>query len=241
MVKASIDSIETFGLVDGPGIRTVVFFNGCKLRCKYCHNPEMWTIKERNYTPEEVVKKVIRSKPYFNKNGGVTFSGGEPLLHDKFIVETSKLLKKENIHIAIDTAGVGNGNYEELLKYINLVILDIKHTRPKEYQEITGLEMKEIDNFIKAINKENKDVWIRQVIIPGITDTEEYIDSLVNYLNKIKNVKRVDFLPFHRLGREKYIALNIPYPYEDKNDMDKDKCDKLYELFEQKYKSTSQN
>ena len=241
MVKASIDSIETFGLVDGPGIRTVVFFNGCKLRCKYCHNPEMWTIKEKNYTPEEVVKKVIRSKPYFNKNGGVTFSGGEPLLHDKFIIETAKLLKKEKIHIAIDTAGVGNGNYEELLKYVDLVILDIKHTRPKEYQEITGLEMKEIDNFIKAINKENKDVWIRQVIIPGITDTEEYIDSLVNYLSKIKNVKRVDFLPFHRLGREKYIALNIPYPYEDKNDMDKDKCDKLYELFEQKYKSTSQN
>lgn len=241
MVKASIDSIETFGLVDGPGIRTVVFFNGCKLRCKYCHNPEMWTIKEKNYTPEEVAKKVIRSKPYFNKNGGVTFSGGEPLLHDKFIIETSKLLKKENIHIAIDTAGVGNSNYEELLKYIDLVILDIKHTRPKEYQGITGLEMKEIDNFIKAVNKENKDVWIRQVIIPGITDTEEYIDSLVNYLNKIKNVKRVDFLPFHRLGREKYIALNIPYPYEDKNDMDKDKCDKLYELFEQKYKSTSQN
>ena len=173
MVKASIDSIETFGLVDGPGIRTVVFFNGCKLRCKYCHNPEMWTIKEKNYTPEEVVKKVIRSKPYFNKNGGVTFSGGEPLLHDKFIIETAKLLKKEKIHIAIDTAGVGNGNYEELLKYVDLVILDIKHTRPKEYQEITGLEMKEIDNFIKAINKENKDVWIRQVIIPGITDTEE--------------------------------------------------------------------
>lgn len=241
MVKASIDSIETFGLVDGPGIRTVVFFNGCKLRCKYCHNPEMWTIKEKNYTPEEVVKKVIRSKPYFNKNGGVTFSGGEPLLHDKFIIETAKLLKKENIHIAIDTAGVGNGNYEELLKYIDLVILDIKHTRPKEYKEITGLEMKEIDNFINVINKENKDVWIRQVIIPGITDTEEYINSLVTYLSKIKNVKRVDFLPFHRLGREKYIALNIPYPYEDKNDMDKDKCDKLYELFEQKYKSTSQN
>lgn len=241
MVKASIDSIETFGLVDGPGIRTIVFFNGCKLRCKYCHNPEMWTIKEKNYTPEEVVKKVIRSKPYFNKNGGVTFSGGEPLLHDKFIIETTKLLKKENIHIAIDTAGVGNGNYEELLKYIDLVILDIKHTRPKEYKEITGLEMKEIDNFINVINKENKDVWIRQVIIPGITDTEEYINSLVTYLSKIKNVKRVDFLPFHRLGREKYIALNIPYPYEDKNDMDKDKCDKLYELFEQKYKSTSQN
>ena len=241
MIKASIDSIETFGLVDGPGIRTVVFFNGCKLRCKYCHNPEMWSIKEKNYTPEEVVKKVIRSKPYFNKNGGVTFSGGEPLLHDKFIIETSKLLKKENIHIAIDTAGVGNGNYEELLKYIDLVILDIKHTRPKEYKEITGVEMKEIDNFISAINKANKDVWIRQVIIPGITDTKEYIDSLVTYLSKIKNVKRVDFLPFHRLGREKYIALNIPYPYEDKNDMDKDKCDKLYELFEQKYKSTSQN
>lgn len=235
-IKASIDSIETFGLVDGPGIRTVVFFNGCKLRCKYCHNPEMWQIREKNYTPEELVKKIKRSQPYFKNNGGVTFSGGEPLLHSEFIIETAKLLKKENIHIALDTSGVGNGNYEELLKYIDLIILDIKHTTPENYKEITGLEMKEVDNFIRAINKANKKVWIRQVIIPEITDNEKYIDSLIEYIKTIKNVERVDFLPFHRLGREKYITLHIPYPYEKKPEMDKEKCRKLYEYFQEKYK-----
>ena len=112
------ERIETFGLVDGPGIRTVVFFNGCKLRCKYCHNPEMWTKKEDNYTVDEVVHKVLRSKPYFKDEGGVTFSGGEPLLHSKFIIEVAKKLKKEKINICLDTAGVGNGNYIIFIIYI---------------------------------------------------------------------------------------------------------------------------
>lgn len=241
MIKASIDSIETLGLVDGPGIRTIIFFNGCKLRCKYCHNPEMWKLKEKKYTPSDIYKKVIRSKNYFGKNGGVTFSGGEPLLHDKFIIETAKILKNENIHIAIDTAGVGHGNYNEILKYIDLVILDIKHTDPKTYKDITGLEMKEINNFIKAVNEANKKVWIRQVIIPNITDSEEYINELIKYLKQIKNIEKIEFLPFHRLGREKYLKLNIPYPYENKNDMNKDKCNELYKLFEKKYKSTKTN
>lgn len=235
-MKASIDSIETFGLVDGPGIRVVIFFNGCKLRCKYCHNPEMWKMGRKNYTPEELVEKIKRSKPYFQEKGGVTFSGGEPLLHSDFLIETAKLLKKENIHIALDTSGVGNGNYEELLKYIDLILLDIKHTEPKEYQEITGRKMEEIEHFIEALNHSNKKVWIRQVIIPDITDTKEYIDNLVNYLTKIKNIERVDFLPFHRLGREKYLSLGIPYPYEDKNEMDKEKCNRLYKYFLEKQK-----
>lgn len=236
-MKASIDSIETFGLVDGPGIRCVIFFNGCKLRCKYCHNPEMWTKKENNYTPEELVKKIKRCQPYFQENGGVTFSGGEPLLHSDFIIETAKLLKKENIHIALDTSGVGNGNYEELLQYIDLVLLDIKHTNPERYKEITGIEMKEVEKFIEVMNRINKKVWIRQVIVPGIMDNEEYIDSLVEYLKHIKNIERVDFLPFHRLGREKYLSLGIPYPYEDKAEMDKEKCNQLYKLFLEKQKS----
>lgn len=235
MTKASIDSIETFGLVDGPGIRVVVFFNGCKLRCKYCHNPEMWKMGNENYTKEELVKKIIRCKPYFKRNGGVTFSGGEPLLHSKFIIETAKLLKKENIHIALDTSGVGNGNYEEILKYVDLILLDIKHTTPKEYKELTGLDMQEVERFIKTLNKMNKKVWIRQVIVPGIMDNKEYIDSLVEYLKHIKNIERVDFLPFHRLGREKYKTLNIPYPYEEKPEMDKEECNKLYKYFEEKY------
>ena len=240
-ITASIDSIETFGLVDGPGIRVVVFFNGCKLRCKYCHNPEMWKQRENNYTPEELVKKIKRCQPYFKNNGGVTFSGGEPLLHSKFIIETAKLLKKDNIHIALDTAGVGNGNYEELLQYIDLILLDIKHVTKEGYKDITGIELKETENFIHIANKMNKDIWIRQVIVPGIMDNEEYIDNLVNYLKKIKNVKRVDFLPFHRLGREKYLALNIPYPYEEKNEMDKEKCNHLYKLFMEKYEKGPKN
>ena len=235
-IKASIDSIETFGLVDGPGIRVVVFFNGCKLRCKYCHNPEMWTKKENNYSPQELVEKIKRYKNYFKNNGGVTFSGGDPLLHSKFIIETAKLLKEENIHIALDTAGVGLGDYEELLKYIDLVIFDVKHTTKEGYKDITGLDINESEKFIEEVNKQNKPVWIRQVIVPGIMDNKEYIDSLIEYIKKINNVQRVDFLPFHRLGREKYIALNIPYPYEDKEDMSKEKCEILYKYFEEKQK-----
>ncbi len=235
-IKASIDSIETFGLVDGPGIRVVVFFNGCKLRCKYCHNPEMWTKKENNYTPQKLVDKIKRYKSYFRDNGGVTFSGGEPLLHSEFIIETVKLLKEENIHIALDTAGVGNGNYSELLKYIDLVLLDIKHTTPDGYKAITGQELKEVETFITEVNKQNKPVWIRQVIVPGIMDNKEYIDGLAKYLKHIKNIERVDFLPFHRLGREKYLALGLAYPYEEKSEMDKEECNKLYKYFEEIYK-----
>lgn len=235
-IRASIDSIETFGLVDGPGIRVVVFFNGCKLRCKYCHNPEMWTKKENNYSPQELVEKIKRYKPYFKDKGGVTFSGGEPLLQSKFIIETAKLLKQENIHIALDTAGVGLGDYEEVLKYIDLILLDIKHTTKEGYKNITGLEITEVEKFIKEINKQNKKVWIRQVIVPGIMDNKEYIDNLVEYLKNIRNIERVDFLPYHRLGREKYLAMNIDYPYEDKQDMNKDSCDRLYKYFEEQYK-----
>ena len=123
MIKGSVDSIESMGLVDGPGIRAVIFLTGCKLRCKYCHNPESWVKREDNYTSEDVLKKVLRFKPYFKRNsGGVTFSGGEPLLQVDFLIETCKLLKKENIHIALDTAGVGIGKYDEVLENIDLVI-----------------------------------------------------------------------------------------------------------------------
>ena len=237
MIKGSIDSIETFGLVDGPGIRTVVFLNGCKLRCKYCHNPEMWHVKEYNYTPKELAERILRNKNYFKRNnGGVTFSGGEPLLQSKFIIEVAKILKKEKIHIAIDTAGVGLGNYEEILKYIDLVLLDIKHTNPIEYKELTGQPIDESLNFIKTLNKSKTKVWIRQVIVPGLMDNDKYLDDLTETLKKIKNIERVDFLPYHKLGSEKYIKLGIKNPYKNKPEMDKDKCNELYNKFLRKYK-----
>lgn len=239
MVKGSIDSIETFGLVDGPGIRTVVFLNGCNLRCKFCHNPEMWKKREVNYDSIDIVKKVLRSKPYFKNGGGVTFSGGEPLLHIDFLLETCKELKKEGIHIALDTAGVGFGNYNELLKYVDLVILDVKAINDEMYFSITGHKsLEDVSEFIKQLNNSGNDVWVRQVIIPDINDNLEYMDGLASYIkDNIKNVKKVEFLPFHRLGREKYIKLGIPYPYEDKDDMNKNKCDSLYEYFQKKYTS----
>ena len=204
-MKASVNSIETFGLVDGPGIRTVIFLNGCKLRCLYCHNPEMWNMGAGNYTVDELVAKILRNKPYFKRNnGGVTFSGGEPLLQIDFLLEICKKLKEEGIHIAIDTAGVGIGKYDEILSLVDLVLLDIKHPNKEGYQKLTGMDISLSEKFIESLNKSGKPVWIRQVIVPGIMDTDEYIFDLANYLQKIKNIEKIEFLPFHHLGFTKY-------------------------------------
>lgn len=236
MVKGSIQSIETFGLVDGPGIRTVVFLNGCNLRCKYCHNPETWNRGNDNITAVELCQKIIRNKPYFRRNnGGVTFSGGEPLLQSEFIIECANILKKEGIHIALDTSGVGKGNYEEILSYIDLVILDIKHVTKEGYKYITSVDWDEFWKFIKVLNKLNKKVWIRQVIVPGIMDNDEYLDNLVNTLLKINNIERIDFLPYHKLGEDKYEKLGIISPFKNKEPMDKLECKKLYSKFIEKY------
>lgn len=231
MIKGAIDSIETFGLVDGPGIRTVVFLSGCKLRCKYCHNPETWVRGEYNYTKEELANKILRNKNYFTRNGGVTFSGGEPLLQSKFIIEVCKILKKENIHIALDTAGVGNGNYEEILNNVDLVLLDIKHTNKDKYKELTGHVIDEYLNFKEALNKSNKKVWIRQVIIPGLMNNQEYLNSLAKEVKSIKNVEKIDFLPYHNMAINKYKELGIDYPYKNIEAMDKEKCIELYDKF----------
>ena len=234
-MMGSVDSIEAFGLVDGPGIRTVIFFSGCRLRCLFCHNPEMFQTKEKNMDADTLVKKVLRSKPYFKRNqGGVTFSGGEPLLQIDFLIEVCKKLKNEKIHIALDTAGVGIGEYDEILSLVDLVILDIKHTDPLGYEKMTGQKQEEVEKFIISLNKSGKDVWLRQVIVPGLTDQEEYLKSLASYVKKIKNVKKIEFLPFHHLGFEKYEKLGLKNPLKDTPEMDKNICDDLYKKFSEK-------
>ena len=229
-----INSIETFGLVDGPGIRTVVFMSGCKLRCLYCHNPEMWNMCGNQMTTDELLKKIISNKPYYKRNnGGVTFSGGEPLLQKDFLLAILPKLKEEGIHVALDTSGVGIGDYDKVLTYTDLVILDIKHTNTSGYEHLTGYKMDEVENFIKHLNNSHCEVWLRQAIVPGLTDQKAYIDSLKAYIKKINNVTKVEFLPFHHLGFSKYIDLNIPNPLLDTPEMDKDACEKLYAYFKQ--------
>lgn len=227
MTKGSIDSFETFSTLDGPGIRTVVFLNGCKLRCLFCHNPEMWKLKEKNFTPEEVVQKILGNKPYFKNGGGVTFSGGEPLLQIDFLIETCKLLKNENIHIALDTAGVGLGNYDEILSLVDLVIFDIKALDDVNYMEMTGNKICESLKFLECCQKHNKKMWIRQVIVPGINDSESYIDALASFIKKIKNIEKIELLPFHTMAFDKYQKLNLDNPLKDKVNMDKEICSKL--------------
>ena len=229
-MMGSIDSIETMGLVDGPGIRCVVFLNGCRLRCKYCHNPEMWIKKDNNYTVDELVNKLLKYKPYFADNGGVTFSGGEPLLQSKFLIEVMKKLKEENIHICLDTAGIGDGEYSEIIKLTDLVLFDIKYTDKIGYKELTGGNMDDSELFLEEVNKQNKPVWIRQVIVPTINDNFEYITSLKEYIKKFNNVLKVELLGYHTLGVNKYEKLNLPYSLKGIPDISKDKLQELQDF-----------
>lgn len=237
-MKSSINSIESCGTVDGPGIRCVVFLNQCLLRCKYCHNPEMWNMQGYNYTEQELVNKIKRFKPYFNKNGGVTFSGGEPLLQSEFLVKACKLLHQEGIHIALDTAGYSNSDYKEILENIDLIIYDIKDITQKGYQDLTGGNIFRTWEFLKCANELNKEFWVRLVIVPGIHDNFEYMKNLNKYIKKhinTKNISKIEFLPYHKLGKEKYATLGIKYPYDRKEEIDKGKANKLYEYFMKLY------
>lgn len=230
-MKGSISSIETGSVVDGPGIRTVVFLNGCNKRCLYCHNPEMFKIKEYNYTPLQLKEKLIRYKNYYKNGGGITFSGGEPLLQTDFLIEVCKLLKKENINIIIDTAGDYKGNIYELLKYVDLIILDIKHVLDLDYFNLTKSKLKKQDNFIKILNKSNIKVNIRQVIVPGIHDNINYLKEFKKYIENINNVCDIKFIPYHRLGIEKYKELNLEYPLINIEEMSIDDINNLYNEF----------
>lgn len=227
-----IDSIETMGLVDGPGIRMVVFTRGCKLRCLYCHNPETWNnLGANRMTSDEIVKRANRNKSYY-QNGGVTFSGGEPLLQPEFLIDCLKKLKELDIHTAIDTAGVGIGQYEEILNYTDLVILDVKAVLAEDYEVLTGHSMEEFEKFVEIVQRLQKTVWIRQVIVPGINDTEKNILNLKEFIKKFPKVEKVELLPYHLYGVEKYKKLNIDYPLKGIPAMDNEKLKELTSILE---------
>ncbi len=233
-----INSIETMGLVDGPGVRFVVFMQGCPLRCKFCHNPETWKLNDKSdlYTPEELIKKILNYKPYFKHNGGVTFSGGEPLMQKEFLLETLKLCKENGIHTCLDTAGSVPG-YEEILKYTDLVIFDIKGVTEEEYKNMTGSSNKNATEFLNYCQKINIPTWLRVVIVPGINDNEKYVKELINYIKPLKNIEKIEFLPYHTLGVHKYEELKIPYSLNGVSDMDNDRCKKLENMLKEGLKS----
>jgi len=213
-MKGYIDSIETMGLVDGPGIRMVVFLKGCKLRCLYCHNPETWDyVHAKEMTSDEIVEKVKNNMSYY-KNGGITFSGGEPLMQPDFLLDCLKKCHGLGIHTAIDTSGHGLGNYEEILDYTDLVILDIKDITDERAIYITGQDLSEFNKFIEIVKRKNKKLWIRQVVVPGINDNIQYMKSLKEYLKQFNTIEKIELLPYHLYGVEKYKKLNIPYRLE---------------------------
>ena len=235
MVKGKIHSIESMGLVDGPGIRVVVFFQGCKLRCAYCHNPDTWQLNGgTEMTPVELIKKIVRFKPYFNRSGGgVTFSGGDPLLQPQFLLECLKLCKQNGIHTALDTAGFGNGDYDEILRYTDLVLLDIKHTTSQGYINLTGRDTTDFNIFLQALRKSTSRVWIRHVVVPELTDSVDHITKIAEIISeKVPNVDKVELLPYHVLGVSKYDSLSIPYKLKGTEPMDKDKIKKLQTLID---------
>lgn len=235
MEKAKIHSLETMGLVDGPGIRVVVFMQGCRLRCVYCHNPDTWQLNlGEEITSIDLLAKVKRYKSFFKASGGgVTLSGGEPLLQPEFVSEFFRMCRDEGIHTALDTAGNGLGEYGSILKYTDLIILDIKHIEKNGYRKLTGQSMDEFLKFLEAAGKDRNKLWIRNVVVPGITDSEEHIKGLAEFINTIPNVEKVELLPYHVYGINKYKKMGIPYSLDGVPPLSENKLDGLYWLLQQ--------
>ena len=229
-IVGNIDSFESMGLVDGPGVRFVVFMQGCPLRCAYCHNPETWSDEKKiQMTPTELVKKILKYKTYFGEDGGVTFSGGEPLKQPRFLLEALKECKKNGINTCLDTSGVGD-NFDEILDYCDLVILDVKELDEEKYQNLTGKSMEKFNKFLQKCQEKKKKMWIRQVIVPGFNDTKESVLRLKEFAKNLENIEKIELLPYHTMAVTKYKKLGIKYRLENVPAMDKEKCKKLEKL-----------
>ena len=215
---ANIHSFESFGTVDGPGIRFVIFFQGCCLKCKYCHNRDTWSTENNKIISiDELIEKILTYKNYIKPTGGVTVSGGEPLLQAKFLINLFKKLKQYNLHLAIDTSGMVDltDDIKELLSLTDLVLLDIKHINDEKCKQLVGFSNKKELEFAKYLSDNNISMWIRQVIIPEITDNEEDLIKLKEFISSLKTVEKVEFLAYHNLGKFKWEQLEHKYELEN--------------------------
>lgn len=223
MTVGYYQSLESFALVDGPGVRSVLFLAGCPFRCLFCHNPDSWEFSKKNpITPEEAYKKLIRYKPYWRDNGGITISGGEPLAQLDFIIELSRLFHNEGISVAIDTSGATFNmsesylkKFDELLKVTSLFLLDIKAVDSSLHKKITGKENKNVLELFSYLDKKNYPIWVRHVLVPTLSDNDERLHETHEFLSNFKNIRRVEVLPYHTLGTYKYDLLKIEYPLKD--------------------------
>ena len=217
-----IHSTESFGAADGPGVRFIVFMQGCHMRCRYCHNPDTWKMDVGDeVTADEILKRALRFKPYWGKDGGITISGGEPLLQIDFVIELFKKAKELGINTCIDTAGNPFtkeepffSKFEELMKYTDLLLLDLKEINPTRHKDLTGFDNSNIIEMAKYLSEINKPVWIRHVLVPEHSDFDEDLDALGDFIDTLSNVDRVEILPYHTLGKFKWENLGIPYTLE---------------------------
>lgn len=240
-VLGNIHSIESFGTVDGPGIRFVVFMQGCPMRCQYCHNPDTWAYdRNKQLTPTEIIEKYDKVKEFL-KNGGLTVTGGEPLSQIEFVTDLFRLAKEENIHTAIDTSGIlfnktNTEKIDELLKYTDLVMLDIKHINDEKHRELTKHTNKNILDFAIYLSEKNIPMWVRYVVVPTLTDKEEDLIELGKFLSKLKNLKALDMLPYHNMAIPKYENLGIEYPLKNIMSADKTHILKVRDIILTEYK-----
>lgn len=216
-MKGKIHSFESLGAVDGPGVRFVIFMQGCSLKCKYCQNRDTWDLHGgQEYSVDEIVGKVLRYKHYFMPNGGVTISGGEPLLQAKFLIALFTKLKEHHIHTCIDTSGSFDltCDIKKLINLTDLFLLDIKCINDEKCIELTSVSNKKELEFAKYLSDNNKPLWIRQVLVPGITDDEQDLLKLKEFISSLKTVEKVEILPYHDLGKFKWKQLDLKYPLE---------------------------
>ena len=223
MLEGNVHLIESFGSVDGPGIRFLIFLKGCPLRCRFCHNPDTWALPQGTMrTADDLLEQALKYKSYWGRRGGITISGGEPLVQIDFLIELCRKAKAKGIHVAIDTSGqqfVRSGaffdKFNELLKYVDLILLDIKHIDDEKHKWLTGKSNKSILDCARYLSEVGKPVWIRHVLVPGVNDSDDYLIPLRNFIDTLNNVEKVEVLPYHTLGLFKWEELGIEYGLPD--------------------------
>lgn len=218
-----VHSIESFGLVDGPGVRSVVFLQGCSLRCRFCHNPDTWVkTGGTEWEADALFQKLYRFKPYWKKNGGITVSGGEAMLQMEFVTELFSIAKKHQVHTALDTSGGPFRtdpdyleSFQKLMDVTDLFILDLKEMDSEKHKALTGQDNRNILELARYLSAHGKSMWIRHVLVPGLTDSQDGLEALHAFLQELKSVERVEILPYHTMGVHKWEALGIPYSLTD--------------------------